>query len=271
MRTIFATILTCTLLVLSSGAFALSMNDTELDSLNWTYTADPSTDTASPAGTDAFMTYGMGTAISNGFLYVVVQTNFPEMGAMGNDSYVSMTHFSPGDLYLNVGGSFQTHTGQVYGLATTSHDNVVQQAYLGTWASVSAGSLYSNASFADGTYEQYQLARPTYAPDDGDGSRRVNSYPTLIMSGNLVSGDVSGVWYTNSDTGDAWDYEIYYKISLSALGLDAGETVQAFWVMECGNDGAQAFATNKAVPEPSTIALLTAGVAALAARRRNII
>jgi hypothetical protein len=269
MRTLIATILTCTLLLLSSGAFALSITDAELSGLSWTITSDPTTDTA---GTTAYKTYGAGTAISNGFLYVVVQTNFPQGGAMGNDSYTSMTHFSSGDLYLNVGGTFQSHTGSVYGIATTSHANVVQQAYAGqTWTSVTAGNLYSNAVFATGTYEQYQLSISGEAPDDGDGNNRVNSYPTLIKTGNLVAGDVSGVRYTAAAAAKEWDYEIFYKVSLASLGLDAGETVQAFWVMECGNDGAQAFATNKAVPEPSTIALITAGVAALAARRRNII
>jgi len=151
-------------------------------------------------------------------------------------------------------------------------ESPLQQAYPGQiWTSVTAGNLYSNAVFATGTYEQYQLAYPTYAPDDGDGNNRKNSYPTLIKSGNLVAGDVSGVRYTNADAAKAWDYEIFYKVSLASLGLDPGKTVQAFWVMECGNDGVQAFATNQAIPEPSTVALITAGIAALAARRRNII
>lgn len=269
MRTLVATILTCTLFLFSGGAFALSITDSELSGLNWSFTSDPSTDTA---GTSTYKAFGMGTAITNGFLYVVVQTNFPQSGAMGNDSYTSMTHFSTGDLYLNVGGTFQSGTGSVYGIATTSHANVVQQAYPGQiWTSVTAGNLYSNAVFATGTYEQYQLAYPTYAPDDGDGNNRKNSYPTLIKSGNLVAGDVSGVRYTNADAAKAWDYEIFYKVSLASLGLDPGKTVQAFWVMECGNDGVQAFATNQAIPEPSTVALITAGIAALAARRRNII
>ncbi len=268
MRTIIATILTCTLLLLSSGAYALSITNSELSGLSWTYTSDPTTDTA---GGTSYKAYGMGTAISNGFLYVVVQTNFPETGLMGNDSYTSMTHFSPGDLYLNVGGTFQSKTGSAYGIATTSHANVVQQAYPGqTWTSVTAGSLYSNAVFADGTYEQYQYNTPTYAPDDGDGNNKLNSYPTLIKSGNLVAGDVSGVRYATS-YGTLWQYNIFYKVSLTALGLDWGETVQAFWVMECGNDAVQAFATNPAIPEPSTIALLTAGVVALAARRRSLV
>lgn len=269
MRTIFAMILTCTLLLLSSGAYALSITDSELSALTWTYYSDPTDDVAGGA---TYSTFGMGTSISNGFLYVVVQTNFPLGGATGNDSYTHSATFSTGDLYLNVGGSFQGGGGSVYGLATTTHGNVVQQAYPGEiWTNVSAGSLYSNAVFATGTYEDYQYVHNTYAPDDGDGNNRVNSYPTLIKTGSLVAGDISGVRYTTADPNKAWDYEIFYKVSLAAIGLDEGETVQSFWVMECGNDGVQAFTTNRAVPEPSTVALMAAGIAAFAARRRQFV
>jgi hypothetical protein len=266
----FITLITLfTLILMVQGASALSITDSELGSLSWSYTSDPSTDTA---GTDSYKTYGMGHAIANGFLYVVVQTNFPEAGATGNDSYTSMTHFSPGDLYLNVGGTFQTNTGNPFGIATTSHANVVTQAYPGeVWTNVTAGRLYSNAVFATGTYEQYQENHPTFAPDDGDGNNKLNSYPTLIKSGNQVAGDISGVRYRANGASDPWDWDIFYKVSLSALGLNplGGDNLQAFWVMECGNDGAQDVFRTPVVPEPSTIALVTAGITALAVRRRR--
>ncbi len=250
-------------------ANALSISNSELSSLNWTYTQDSTTDTA---GSNVFKTFGTGYAISGGFLYVVVQTNFPESGSMGNDSYTSSTHISPGDLYLNVGGTFQSGGGTAYGIATTSHANVVQQAYAGqTWTSVTAGRLYKDAVFATGTYEQYQQAYPNANPGDGDGNNKVNSYPTLIKSGNLVAGDVSGVRYRANGASDPWDWDIFYKVSLSALGLTGGEVLQSFWVMECGNDGVQQMINNPAVPEPTTVALLAAGISAFAVRRRSVV
>jgi hypothetical protein len=172
-----------------------------------------------------------------------------------------------GDLYINVGGTFQTNTGSVFGVATTSHANVVTQAYPGAWTSVTAGSLYSEATFATGTYEAYQQAKPNYQPDDGDGSTGKNSYPTLIMTGTQVAGDVSATAYFSTPS-EAWDYEIYYKIAVSSLGIDPNEQVQLFWAMECGNDGTTT-TFEKAIPEPTSIALLMAGISALAVRNRR--
>ncbi len=270
MRTAATLTLALLLGVFTMGAAnALSISNSELASLNWTYTSDSSTDTS---GNNEFKTYGSGYAISGGFLYVVVQTSFPQAGTTGNDSYKNGVHIDTGDLYINVGGTFQSKTGSVYGIATTSHSNVVQQAYSGqTWTSVVAGSLYSNATFADGTYEQYQQAYPSADPDDGDGSNKKNSYPTLIKTGTRVSGDVSGVSYQTADAADAWDYEIYYKVSLTALGITDGMTIQTFWAMECGNDGTQQSFSTPTVPEPTTVALMVAGISAFVVRRRSIV
>jgi hypothetical protein len=262
-------------LVLVGGAMALPITSSELSGLQWSFTQDPPDDAAS-SNNNSFETFGIGHAISNGFLYVAVQTNFPEAGAVGSDSYTGLTHFSPGDLYLNVGGTFQNGGGSVYGLATTSHANVVQQAYGGVWQSVQAGKLYENAIFATGTFEQYQLAHPNFQPDDGDGNNRQNSYPTLLRSGNQVAGDVSGILY-RSVSGANWAFEIVYKVSLGALGLTGGikdPATQLFWVMECGNDGVQHTVQGSGppiVPEPSSLALLVAGLGALAARKRRTI
>jgi hypothetical protein len=262
-----ATLTLAIVVCLTAGAAnALSISDSELGSLSWTYSSDSTSDTA---GSNTFKTYGAGYSISGGFLYVVIQTNFPEAGSMASDSYTNSTHLSTGDLYLNVGGTFQSGGGTVYGLATTSHANVVQQAYAGqSWTPVSSGSLYKNASFATGTYEQYQQAYAA-TPDDGDGNNRKNSYPTLITAGSLVAGDVSGVRYRANGASNPWDWDIFYKVSLSALGLTGGETLQSFWAMECGNDGVQQMINNPAVPEPTTIALMAAGISALAVRRRT--
>jgi hypothetical protein len=274
MRKRCAAILTA-ILALMGEASALSISAGELAGLTWKYTKDSESDAASST-TASFETYGMGSAISNGFLYVVVQTNFPEGGALGSDSYTAVTHFSPGDLYVNVGGTFQSKTGSVYGLATTSHANVVQQAYAGAWQSVQAGKLYTNATFATGTFEQYQLSHSNSEPDDGDGNKRLNSYPSLMRSGTLAAGDVSGVLF-RTVTGADWAYEIVYKVSLASLGLAGNSSdpeVQLFWVMECGNDGVQHAVRSggdPVVPEPSTVALLMAGLGALIAKRRSIV
>jgi len=116
----------------------------------------------------------------------------------------------------------------------------------------------------------------TATPDDGDGSDQNNSYPTLIRTGNQVAGDVSGVRYLDV-AGEDWAYEIYYKVSLSSLGVSDLSDVQLFWVMECGNDGALHDLTmpetqggpNQSVPEPSTLIIVAVGVTALAAKRRQ--
>ncbi len=269
-----AAILTA-VLAMTGEVSALSISTSELAGLNWSYTKDSDSDAASSA-TVSFETYGMGSAISNGFLYVVVQTNFPGDGALGSDSYTAVTHFSPGDLYLNVGGTFQSKTGSVYGVATTTHANVVQQAYAGSWQTVQAGKLYTNASFATGTFEQYQLSHSNAIPDDGDGSKRLNSYPSLMKSGTLAAGDVSGVLY-RTVTGFEWAYEVVYKVSLASLGLAGNSNdpeVQLFWVMECGNDGVEHIVKSggePVVPEPSTIVLMMAGLGAVIAKRRRIL
>jgi hypothetical protein len=271
MKTCKVFLLALALSVAGNGAFALSITGGELASLSWTFAPDPINDEAGPG--QFFKTFGMGHAVSGGFLYVAVQTNFPQLGALGRDSYTNATHFSPGDLYLNVGGTFQGGGGTAYGIGTTNHANVVTQAYAGqVWQSIQAGRLYTSPVFATGTFEQYQIHHLDYSPDDGDGNNRVNSYPTLMMQGTLVNSDVSGILYRSSQN-TPWAYEIVYKVALSALGLTGAATdptLQAFWVMECGNDGVQDFVDgDKAVPEPGTWVLLLAGVSALAARRKN--
>jgi len=270
MRSLIVAVMLCLLCLSVGGANALSISNAELAGLSFQVTNDPLNDRAGGA---VFEVYGVGGAVANGFLYAVVRTNFPEAGVFGNDSYTGSTHFSPGDLYLNVGGTFQGGGGNPYGIATTSHGNVVTQAYA-TWGSpVSQGRLYNPSGggpfFADGTFENYQNTTPTFNPDDGDGNNGLNSYPTLIRFGSQVGGDVSGVRY-QAVGAQPWDFEIYYKVSLASLGIDqTGGNVQLFWAMECGNDGGQHFTKVPAIPEPTTVALIAAGVTAFAAHKRR--
>lgn len=251
--------------LICAGASGLSISSNELAGLRFDITEDVSDDQAG----NNFAVYGLGHAISDGFLYVVVQTDLPQAGLANHDSY-GYNLLSPGDLYVNVGGTFQNGGGSSYGIATTTHGNIVPQAYGNqSWTQVQAGNLYSNATFADGTFENYQDARPNFDVDDGDGDNLLNSYPTLIRFGTEVGGDVSGVDYSTSASGPG-EFDIFYKVRLASLGIVDGVNVQLFWAMECGNDGAEHFLQTKPViPEPTTVALLTAGISAMAVRGRN--
>jgi len=235
--------------------------------LTYTWQDDPLNDAT---GGSKWQGYGIGYAIDNGKLNFQIRTNLPPWGGWGYDSY-AYTHFSPGDLYINIGGRFQDGTGEAFGLGFTNHANVVQQAYSGTWDPVVKGGLYTGAVFADGTYEGYEsyLLSHGITPEPGDGnlSDGKNSYPTLIMGYTdevLGAGAVS--WACN--TTDPWAYDITGYVDLAAIGLDAGESFQLAWGPECGNDLVAVEGTNP-VPEPSTMFLLAGGLIAIGAVRRR--
>jgi MYXO-CTERM domain-containing protein len=187
--------------------------------------------------------HAIGSKVEDGKLYFEVRTNFPSYGQWGQDSY-DHTWFRPGDLFIAVGSEDPFDpAAAVHGIAVTSHDNVVRQAYpYETWDDVVKGRLYTDATFADGTFESYQHRMDhrgiPYAPDDQDGNDWVNSYPTLIKYGNEVSG-VSQLSYSSASCCRPWDYEITGWVELDAIGLDCGSSYALFWSMECGNDGAE--------------------------------
>jgi MYXO-CTERM domain-containing protein len=184
--------------------------------------------------------YGVGAGFEDGKLHFEIRTNTAQSGFWGSDGR-AYTHFSPGDIFIAVGtlNPFDS-SAAIHGIATTSHDNVVQQAYGGeTWDYVQEGNLYTNATFADGTFESYQywcdrLGR-TYHPDDQDGNDCQNSYPTLIKTGTEVL-NKSSLTYS-SVCGEPWDYEITGWVDTDAIGLECGMDFTMFFAPECGNDG----------------------------------
>jgi len=272
MRFLGSLFLVVVLAFVASPGYSLSISQAEYDGLTFTdHHDDLLTDHSGGSG---FSIYGISCTMENGYLYVAVHTNFPKAGLSGSDSYGQGILFNPGDLYINVGGSFQSGTGSAYGVATTTHTNNVTQAY-GSWgAGVTEGGLYApdgsgNPFFADGTWEVYQahFSGVVDPASDGDGSMFINSYPTMIRYGSAVGGDVSGVAYL-ANVGDPWAYDIVYKVDLSAIGYSGTQDLQLFWAMECGNDGVE-ITKDGEIPEPTTVALLAAGISAMAVRRKS--
>ncbi|MCA9413742.1 MAG: PEP-CTERM sorting domain-containing protein, partial [Candidatus Omnitrophica bacterium] len=270
----------------STTAMATPPAPTWLDHDGFNWCPDPINDRS---GGPDFETYGIGAKIVGTTLIVIVETNFPWTGVgpgVGTDSY-GESIFSPGDLYINVGGKFQDGAGlfgentggTVYGIATTNHGDVQDEDSPESpkkdtsgalpdplaWTPVTVGSLYkvgdsSQRMFATGTYEGYSGTVPGDGGTDPYG--RGNNYPTLIRNGMLVT-NTSTVAFATHATAPKYQYQ--YTVDVSYIGLTHGE-YQLFWAMECGNDGAE---WNGEVPEPSTVALVGAGVAAMAHRRRN--
>ncbi len=258
--------------------------------LHWNWCPDPPND-SSPFGGSTFEIYGIGVAWTDSTIYVNVKTNFdPTATPSGGDSYGNNT-FSAGDLYLNVGGSFQSRTGDVYGIATTSHGNEVTQAYSMWGGAVTAGELYSitdanengelhggvkggsgddgatggaDDGWASGTFEGYNPGSGIRSPGDGAIDGR-NDYPTLIRYGDEVAGDNSSFAYTGPH-GSNPKFDLWYSVDRAAIGLTCANDLQVFWAMECGNDGSE---WNGEVPEPATIALISAGLAAMVNRKKN--
>jgi len=227
--------------------------------LNWVTVEDPLNDHIG----SAYRIYGMSYAVDGGKLHYLIRTDFPEEGHMGTDSY-AYTLLNPGDLWIRAGA-------EVYGLAFSTHGNVVQQAYVGAWPTVTKGNLYASPVFADGTLEQYEEwvswrgILPT--PSDGNPYDGQNSYGTLIMNyGQEIAGQSSVQWVTVN--GLPWTYEITGYMETDALGLGAGETFDLFWSMECGNDGVM-ISGAMPIPEPATMLLIGAGLAALGLSRRR--
>ncbi len=126
------------------------------------------------------------------------------------------TNFDPrqrgGDLYLNVGGSYDRNTGQLAGIAANTRTTL-------SGATVTAGALYVGATFQQGTARS---AHPTFISD---------------FQAEIVG---RSAFRVESSSNTAWRYEITGSFYLSDLGASPGDALQIGWAMYCGNDFAHA-------------------------------
>ena len=146
----------------------------------WQFSYDATDDGA--GGNEAFETYRLATTFDAEYMYVELTTNYPIQGVM---SEYGLGLLSPGDLYINVGGSLLENTGTLFGFALTSHSgdmtgNADPYDDIYTWDAVQQGHLYADVTFATGTFEEYAGANDWFEDGGDDPFGRANNIPTLI-------------------------------------------------------------------------------------------
>ena len=259
------------LTILTLVATSLLLFTGNVLALNWTYTDDPADDASGGA---LYEVYRMGYAYDEENLYFNMRTGFPQTG----DSQ----GIEAGDLYINVGGSHNAGTGDVYGLALTSHEgdmnNDIADDYSSVhtddnyaWSAVEQGHLYSDAVFSTGMYEDYDGADELSEDGGDDPFGGENNIPVHIADFGVdlgYQGDIS--WEQVDDY-----YEVNAVISLDALGISSGGTFELWWSMECGNELAMVSGEvipedpPTATPEPTTLLLLGGGFFAVVSITRK--
>lgn len=249
-----------------AAAMTLLLSGSAL-ALDWTYSYDSSSDAS---GGKLYEVYSMGYAYDSEYLYFNMQTQFPRTGdSIGIEA---------GDLYINVGGSHNAGTGNVFGLALNDHagdmnNDVADVSWVKMahaddgydWSAVQQGHLYSDAVFSTGVYEGYNGANELSEDGGKDPFGGDNNIPVHIAEFGADLGYQSDVTWEKIDS----VYEVNAAISLAALDLSAGGTFEFWWSMECGNDLAMISgnvapqSTPTATPEPGTLLLLSGGLFAI--------
>ncbi|MBN2355301.1 PEP-CTERM sorting domain-containing protein [candidate division KSB1 bacterium] len=148
------------------------------DNWGWQFSHDSTDDASGGYGYEAFR---LATTFDAEYMFVELITDFPIRGLMSD----YQGWLSPGDLYVNVGGSFIQKTGTTYGLALTSHSGDMNEYYdpydyVYDWDSVQQGYLYKDVIFSTGTFEEY-LGSDQWFEDGGlDPFGRGNNIPVHI-------------------------------------------------------------------------------------------
>ncbi len=145
-------------------------------------------------GGSGYEVYGVEAGLIGSVVHYRVLTNY-QAAASG------------GDVYINVGGTWQEGTGTVHGIAVNALSSYRQM--------LSAGDLYTDATFRTGVIFS---TRPTFITD----------------SIGHVSGSSTAV--VSSPAGIPSAYQVEGTFDTAALPGYVDQSIQIAWAMYCGND-----------------------------------
>jgi hypothetical protein len=152
-------------------------------------------DAGVPVGGGAYEVFGVDLAREGDSYSYRVRTNFDPLG-------------NTGEVYINIGGSYQTGGGRLAALGVRNRVNETGQQ-------IQPGTLYNNVTFAGGVVRPQH---PIFA----------RSYGDVTPGGAPLQ--------VSQPTGRPWRYEINGTVALSALGITPADPFEIGWGMYCGND-----------------------------------